>query len=509
MMPSAGAIARTSTEIGSRVTELAGGPARLKVVLLLACILGLETADKAALSAIANSLKHEFHLNGTDIGLLVGVTSLAGALFTLPVGTLVDRVSRKKVILAAIALWTVAIVVSGLASSFSMLLLTRVFLGGVTAAAAPSVASLVGDFFPPDARARIYGNVLSGELVGIGLGFFLSGEISTILNWRWSFYLLAIPSVAIGLLIWRLLPEPARGGHGYIRVGQEELPSESQDDEEQDRPDENRPASSGEDRAGTSAESHRRIREAGVRPRRDLVIREDPASWTIWRTMRYLLRIPTYRLLIIASGLGYFFFAGVRAFGMIYITGHYGLSRGVASALVFVVGIGALAGVIGGGRLSDWLFRRGWLDSRIVVPGITLLLAALLTAPAIWIKSAVVGFALLTLGTAALAAANPPFDAARLDIVHARLWGRAESGRMALRGVLEGIAPILFGWVSGLFGGGAGGLQWTFLIMLIPVLAASSLAIPTRRVYPADVATADASARSISQAQDRAQDSPL
>jgi hypothetical protein len=151
------------------------------------------------------------------------------------------------------------------------------------------------------------------------------------------------------------------------------------------------------------------------------------------------------------------------------------------------------------------LFRRGWLDSRIVVPGITLLLAALLTAPAIWIKSAVVGFALLTLGTAALAAANPPFDAARLDIVHARLWGRAESGRMALRGVLEGVAPILFGWVSGLFGGGADGLQWTFLIMLVPVLAASSLAIPTRRTYPADVATADASARSISEAQDRTQ----
>src|SRR6185437_10297958 len=48
---------------------------------------------------------------------------------------------------------------------------TRMLLGAVTAAAAPTVASLVGDFFPPKERARIYGAVLGGELVGIGIGF--------------------------------------------------------------------------------------------------------------------------------------------------------------------------------------------------------------------------------------------------------------------------------------------------------------------------------------------------
>jgi hypothetical protein len=87
-------------------------------------------------------------------------------------------------------------------------------------------------------------------------------------------------------------------------------------------------------------------------------------------------------------------------------------------------------------------------------------------------------------------------DAARLDIVHARLWGRAEAGRMALRGLLEGVAPILFGSISGLIGGSRG-LDWTFLIMLAPVVIASALAMPARRSYPTDVATADASARAI------------
>jgi predicted MFS family arabinose efflux permease len=215
--------------------------------------------------------------------------------------------------------------------------------------------------------------------------------------------------------------------------------------------------------------------------------------------MRYLLRIPTYRLIAITSALGYFFFAGVRAFAMIFVVSQYGLSRGTASALVFVVGGGALVGVIASGRISKWLFARGWLDARVVLPGAALLLAVLLTVPAVWTNSAILGFAFLTPASGFLAAANPPLDAARLDIVHARLWGRAESGRMALRGLLEGIAPILFGWVSGLIGGSRG-LDWTFLIMLVPVLAASALAIPARRSYPTDVATADASARAIAAA---------
>ncbi len=484
------AVRGTGRQIGERAAEWAGGRARLEVVLLLAAILGLDSAEKAAVSAVAGELKQVFSLTNTDIGILVAATSLVGALFTLPIGTLIDRLNRKMVVLAAIALWTAAVVVSGMASSFAMLLVTRMFLGAVTAAAAPTVASLVGDFFPPEERARIYGAVLSGELVGIGIGFSLSGEIATILGWRWSFYALGVLSAAIGFLIWRFLPEPARGGHGYIRVGQEELISKSQEPAEDEAPNHT---------SNEPDEIRSSIRGAGVRPRRELILRENPASWTIWRTMRYLLRIPTYRLIVIASALGYFFFAGVRAFAMIFIAHQYGLSQGTASVLVFVVGGGALVGVIASGRISKWLFARGWLDARIIVPGVALLLAAVLTAPAIWTHSAVLGFTFLTFSSGFLAAANPPMDAARLDIVHARLWGRAEAGRMALRGLLEGIAPIMFGWVSGLIGGSRG-LDWTFMIMLIPVIAASALAIPARRSYPADVATADASARAIAAA---------
>src|SRR5207253_8681918 len=63
-----------------------------------------------------------------------------------------------------------------------------------------------------------------------------------------------------------------------------------------------------------------------------------------------------------------------------------------------------------------------------------------------------------------------PLDAARLDIMPALLWGRAESVRTLLRSLAQALAPLIFGAVSDhVFGGGRSGLQWTFVVMLVPL----------------------------------------
>jgi len=207
--------------------------------------------------------------------------------------------------------------------------------------------------------------------------------------------------------------------------------------------------------------------------------------------------VPSYRLLIIASALAYYFLAGVGAFGMIFFRRHYGVAHGEAVALIVVLGLGALVGVAGGGRLSTWLLKRGSLNARITLPAVALFASAPPLAFGILTTSVWLAVVLLTLGAAVLAAAVAPIDAARLDIVHPRLWGRAESGRMALRSALEGSAPLLFGAMSGWLGGGGQGLAWTFLIMLAPLIAACFVVIPGRRTYPRDVATAAASVDAI------------
>jgi MFS family permease len=480
-----------------RVVSVAGGPARLQIIAVLAAILALESADLGTVSAVSGELKGAFHLGNTDIGLLLAVVSFVSAAATLPLGALVDRYSRRVLLMIVVSSWVIAEGLSGAATSFAFLLVTRALVGAVTAVAWPSVASLTGDFFPARDRAAIYGLIIGGELVGMGIGFFISGEASALLDWHWSFYVMALPAIVLVWVIWRFLPEPERGTQRWIMEGEEDPNAAS------------RPAAAGSEgrrqaqrrsssRSTGAVSPQESVRRAHVRPRPELILREDPTDWSLWRVMRYLLRLPTYGLLIAASALAYYFLSGARAFAMIYITQHYHITRGVVSSLVFVVGIGTLAGTIGGGRLSEHLLRRGKADARIVVAAAALALSVPILGLAIWTSSALLGIGLMTVGAGVLSAAVAPIDAARLDIVLPRMWGRGEAGRMALRSAFEGGAPLLFGALSEWLGGGRGGqsgLMWTFLIMLIPMLIASLLGVSARKTYLRDVATAAASSR--------------
>lgn len=73
----------------------AGGKARLRFIFMLACILALDSADKATLGAVAGQLKQALHINDLEVGLLVAVTVASSALLTLPFGILVDRCNRR------------------------------------------------------------------------------------------------------------------------------------------------------------------------------------------------------------------------------------------------------------------------------------------------------------------------------------------------------------------------------------------------------------------------------
>ena len=161
-----------------------------------------------------------------------------------------------------------------------------------------------------------------------------------------------------------------------------------------------------------------------------------------------------------------------------------------------MVGAGALGGVLFGGAAGDWLLKRGRLNARVITPAVAAALTAILFIPAIFSRSPVTAVPYLTAAAFFLGAQNPPLDAARLDIMPPLLWGRAEAVRTLVRSLGIALAPLLFGAVSDhVFGGGRSGLQWTFVIMLVPLAASAYLLFLARRTYPRDVATA-ASGRS-------------
>ncbi len=135
---------------------------------------------------------------------------------------------------------------------------------------------------------------------------------------------------------------------------------------------------------------------------------------------------------------------------------------------------------------------RGHIDARIVVPAVAFLAMTAAFAPAVITTSLFVAVPLLVLAACLLSLANPPLDAARLDVIPSTMWGRAEAVRTVLRTTLEALAPLAFGATAEyVFGGtGTNGLEPTVLVMLVPLVASPLVLLLARRSYPTDVATA-------------------
>jgi MFS family permease len=250
----------------------------------------------------------------------------------------------------------------------------------------------------------------------------------------------------------------------------------------------------------------RQVVAAGAaQPDPALILHQDPTGWSLWQAARYVLRVPTNLVLIAASSVGYFFLSGLRTFAVVFAVERYGLSHAAISGLVPVLGLGALAGVLGGGRLADALVPRQ-PNARVLIPAVAYTATALLLLPALLTSLLALALPALLLAAASLAAANPPLDAARLDIMHCRLWGRAESVRTFLRTGAEALAPVLFGVLADLLrpargaAGQAVGLQRAFLIMLVALLANGVILLRALRTYGRDVATAMASERETARA---------
>jgi len=471
-----GAIGRARRAGVRALTRKLGGAERTRVIVLLAAVLALSSADATTVGAAATPLRHSLGISNTDIGLLVTVTSLVAALTSLPFGVLADRVRRTRMLGAAIVLWGIAMIWSATVSSFGDLLVTRVALGAVTAAAGPVVASLVGDYFAGAERGRIYGYILAGEVAGAGIGFAVTGDIAA-LSWRAAFVLLALPAFALAWLIFRL-PEPSRGG--MAPLADTNVPKRAV----------------GEDESEQETDAQRLARERGVEPHPELVLAEDPGRLHFIAATRYILRIRTNVILIVASAGGYFFLSGVQTFGVEFVTRQYAIDQALGTLVLLVVGIGGVIGVLAGGALGDLLLRRGVFTGRILVSAIAAAIAVVLFVPAIFTHHATMALPYIVFAALALSAQNPPLDAARLDIMVPLLWGRAEGVRTFLRTFAQALAPVTFGGVSDyVFGGGRAGLQWTFLLMLIPLAGSAYFLFRALATYPRDVATAAAAAR--------------
>lgn len=447
--------------------DSAVGDAQRGAIFALACVLALDAADKAALGALAPALKADFQIGNGEIGLLASAFSVVGGLATVPVGVLTDRTRRVTLLVGSIVIWCVAMGVAAAATTFAVLLVARCALGVVTAASGPPVTSMIGDLFSPDVRGRVLGWVKSGELVGAAAGFLVAGVLVSFFSWRSVFIVLGALGMLLAFRVARV-PEPPRGGELTAEHGEGSIdePSQLRD----------------------------LIEDEGVEPKEELVLDGDVARMRLPEAMAYVIHVRTLVMIIAASAFGEFFFAALQVFGVLFLVDQFDLTPSTAALLIPLVGAAGFLGVIGGGRVGDALIDRGVITGRIRVGAWSYLAVAILFVPILLANSLAVALPFLALAGVFLMAPIAPLEAARLDVVHPALRGRAESARTLARVLAQSSAPLLFGVLSEhLAGGGAHGLRAAFFVFL-PFLALSSvlLAAATRE-YPREVASVEES----------------
>jgi MFS family permease len=132
-------------------------------------------------------------------------------------GWLADRMSRWFLIGVGVILWSLASAGSGwnwhadLSIAYSLLLVTRCFVGVGEAAYGPAAPTIISDLYPVKVRGQVIAWFYAAIPVGSALGYVLAGVVTKLTgDWRYAFYCVLPPGIALG--IWSfLMRDPPRG----------------------------------------------------------------------------------------------------------------------------------------------------------------------------------------------------------------------------------------------------------------------------------------------------------
>lgn len=176
---------------------------------LLTVVYVLNFLDRTLIYILFTPIKKEMAFTDLQLALL-GTTSFVifYTLLGIPFGRLADRVSRKNMIAAGLFVWSLFSGLTGFADTFWTLFACRVMVGVGEATLGPAALSLLSDYFPARIRGTIQSIYSSAIALGGGLAFFLGGMIGQYYGWRWAFYLLGFPGIALAVLVYFLREQP-------------------------------------------------------------------------------------------------------------------------------------------------------------------------------------------------------------------------------------------------------------------------------------------------------------
>lgn len=175
-------------------------PGAVSALVLLLVINLFNYIDRQVLAAVEPPLSAEFGLDGEQAGLLASAFLYAYMIGAPLCGRLAERMSRWWIIAISVTIWSLASGWTGLATSFGMLLVTRILVGFGEAGYGPAAPALIADYFPIERRGKVMALFYLAIPVGSALGYVVGGLINSWWGWRWAFYLVVPPGLLLAAL---------------------------------------------------------------------------------------------------------------------------------------------------------------------------------------------------------------------------------------------------------------------------------------------------------------------
>ena len=362
--------------------------------LALAILTGIATVgfvDRIVVNVLVEPLKAEFGLTDTQVSLLGFAFAALNIGLAIVVARIAERVRRLTLISAGTMLWSLATAACGWAASWPQLLVARMGVGLGEAVGLPGNQSVVADYFPPNKRGLAISCLLLSPPLGAFIGFVGGGWVAQNYDWRFTFFIAAVPGVILAILAWLFIAEPPRGRHDI----------------------------------GASDE---------VPP--------------LWQVVKRLFGLRSARHLVIGSalaatlgfGINYFFTAlMMRKFAL--GIGEAGLYAGVIASLPAAISV----------VLSGWLgdkFGEKHPAAYALVPGVCLLIGGPLYAFAITRADLAVLLALVSVSTVFMFGYLGITYAALQNLMHPRMRATASALLGAVYGIASGAGPVVVGFLS-------------------------------------------------------------
>lgn len=175
-------------------------------VLALPCL--LYSMDLTVLNLAVPSISEDLHPSSTQLLWIIDIYGflVAGSLITM--GTLGDRIGRRKLLLMGAAAFGVTSIIAAFSTSATMLIASRALLGFAGATLAPSTLSLIRNMFLDDKQRTVAISIwITSYSAGAAIGPPLGGLLLEYFWWG-SVFLLAVPVMVLLLVLGpMLLPE--------------------------------------------------------------------------------------------------------------------------------------------------------------------------------------------------------------------------------------------------------------------------------------------------------------